>query len=175
MTPEEFASAFGSAAIRAGSLEPVLADFAEHRMRASLKENFIAGGRPVAWIPSHDHPGHRATLVDTGALVDSTTAFVENGTDVVLAAGGGGQPEAKAPTLQYGARFTAKRRMANSLFGLSRSHEDAGQFVTKRSRKDITRHEIVIEARPYLLFQDEDLTYLDHEITDFIFGKEHVA
>jgi phage gpG-like protein len=154
MTPDEFASAFGSAAVRAGALEPVLADFAEH-MKGSLKENFIAGGRPVAWIPSKDHPGHEATLIDTHALMDSTTAFVEGGRDVVLAAGGGGQPPAKAPTLQGGARFTAKRR--------------AGQFVTKRSRKDVTRHEIVIVARPYLLFQDEDLTYLDRQMTGFIF------
>jgi phage gpG-like protein len=153
----------------------VLADFAEHRMKASLKENFIAGGRPVAWIPSEDHPGHRATLVDTGALVDSTTAFVEGGTDVVLAAGGGGQPPAKAPTLQAGARFTAKRRMANSLFGLSRFHEDAGQFVTKRSRKDVTRHEIVIPARPFVLFQDEDIEYLDGLITAFVFPEARAA
>jgi phage gpG-like protein len=175
MTPDEFADSFGQAAIRAGALGPVLADFAVH-MESSVKENFIAGGRPVAWDPTKNPPpNHRATLVNTGALVDSTRAFVEGGTDVVLAAGGGGQPPAKAPTLQYGAQFTAKRRMANSLFGLSRFHEDAGRFVTKRSRKDITRHEIVIPARPYLLFQDEDLEYLDREMTDFIFENRVAA
>jgi phage gpG-like protein len=175
LTPDELATAFGSAAIRAGALAPVLEDFAEHRMKNSIKDNFIAGGRPVTWIPSHDHPGHRATLVDRGDLVDSTTAFVEGGTDVVLAAGGEGQPPAKAPALQSGATFTAKRRMANSLFGLSRFHRDAGRFVAKRSRKDIERHEIVNPARPYLLFQASDLTYLDEKIMAFVFPEAVAA
>jgi phage gpG-like protein len=154
LTPDEFASTLGSAAIRAGALAPVLADFVEH-MKGSVKENFIAGGRPVTWIPSKDHPGHRSTLVDTAALMDSATALVEGGRDVLLVAGGGGQPPAKAPTLQGGARFMAKRR--------------EGRFVTKRSRKNVTRHEIVIDARPYLLFQGVDLAYLDNGITSFVF------
>lgn len=175
MTPDQFATAFGSAAVRAGALAPVLQDFADNRMKPSIKQNFIAGGRPFAWTPSNPHPGHRATLVDTAALMDSTTAFVEGGRDVILAAGGGGQPAAKAPSLQGGSKFTAKRRMANSLFGISRFHKDAGRFVTKRSRKDVERHEIVNPPRPFLLFQDEDLAYLDEKIMAFVFPEAVAA
>jgi phage gpG-like protein len=166
MTPAECVEMLSGAALRAGSLAPILEDFAEHRMKPSIKENFIAGGRPEAWIPSKDHPGHRATLVDHGDLVDSTTAFAENGTDVVLAAGGGGQPPAKAPALQYGADIHRKnvKRLR-------------GQFLAKssRKRKDVTRGEsfdVHLPARPYLLFQDEDLDYLRGTMLAFIFGDE---
>jgi phage gpG-like protein len=198
MSPDELASAFGSASVRAGALGPVLEDFA-HYMEGSERQNFIAGGRPVAWIPTkNSDPNryrqphrswaespqrHRATLVNTGQLMDSTTAFVEGGTDVVLAAGGGGQPPAKAPTLQYGARFNMKRRMANSLFGMMRNNRDAGRFVSRDSWRladwsqpqHLIDLEIVIPPRPYLLFQDEDLLYLDNRLTDFVFETQEFA
>lgn len=164
MTPGECAAMLGAVAVRAGSLGPVLEDFAEHRMKPSIKENFIAGGRPDGWIPTKNPPpNHRATLVNTADLLDSTTAFVENGTDVVLAAGGGGQPPAKAPALQYGAEI--HRRNVKRL---------NGRFLARSSRlrKGVTRGEhmdIVLPARPYLLFQDADLDYLQGTMLAYIF------
>ena len=161
MTPQECADAFGESASRAAALQPVLEDFAE-RMKGSLKENFIAGGRPVAWTPTlNPPPNHRATLVNTGALLDSTTAFVEGGTDVVLAAGGGGQPPAKAPTLQYGANYAAKQR--------------GGRFVSSRTRKNVQRAAITIPARPYVLFQDADLQYLGDRLPEYVFTMTGAA
>jgi phage gpG-like protein len=156
VTPGEFAAEFSAAAVRAGSLRPVLEDFAEH-MKASIKDNFKAQGRPVHWKEVPMHPGHQAILVDTGALLDSTTAFVEGNTDVVLAAGGNGQNPGKAPSHQWGANLHARRRGAS------------GRFVTRRTRKDVVVGSGVLPARPYLLFQDEDLRYLQTMLPQFIF------
>lgn len=163
MTPGEFASEFSAAAVRAGSLRPVLEDFAEH-MKASIKDNFIAHGRPVTWKDVPMHPGHRATLVDTSALVDSTTAFVEGNDTVVLAAGGHGQNPGKAPSHQWGAKLHMRR------------YRSTGQFATKRSRanvSDVPRGGLIgygeLPARPYLLFQDTDLRYLQSSLPQFIF------
>jgi phage gpG-like protein len=160
VTPGEAADQFGAAAVRAGSLVPVLEDFAAH-MKLSIKENFVAQGRPSKWKEVEMHPGHQAILVDTATLVDSTTAFVDGNTDVVLAAGGNGQRAAKAPSLQWGANLNMRRR------------RDTGQFASKRARKNVSRGDVigygVLPARPYLLFQDEDLRYLGTMLPDFIF------
>jgi phage gpG-like protein len=158
VTPAEFAAEFSAAAVRAGSLRPVLEDFAEH-MKASIKDNFVAQGRPVHWKEVPMHPGHRAILVDTGALVDSTTAYVEGNTDVVLAAGGGGQRPPKAPSLQFGAGTHGRRRGAS------------GRFVTRRTRKDVVTGTGYLPARPYLLFLDEDIRYLQTMLPAFIFKR----
>jgi phage gpG-like protein len=165
LTPQEFAEEFSAAAVRAGSLKPVLQDFADH-MKLSIKDNFKAQGRPVAWKPVPNHPGHRAILVDTGALVDSTDAFVEGDTDVAIVAGGGGQNPGKAPSHQYGAKLHMRR------------YRSTGQFATKRSRKnvsDVPKGGLIgygeLPARPYLIFQDEDLRYLGTMLPSFIFKR----
>lgn len=154
MTPMECASALGVAAARAASIQPVLTDFAFH-MKGSINQNFIAGGRPVAFAPVAMHPGHRSILIDTGKYYDSSTAFSENGTDVVLVSGGGGQPPAKAPTLQYGANYAAKQR--------------GGRFVSSRTRKNVQRAAVTIPPRPTLLFQDEDIRYLGARLPEYVF------
>ena len=160
MTPGEAAVVLGEAITRCDDLTPALEEFATW-MKSSVKENFVAQGRPQKWAPVQAHPGHRTILVDTGALVDSTTAFVDGKTDVVLAAGGGGQPAPKAPALQYGAQLHMRR---------SRS---TGEFVTRRTRKNVSRGDVigygVLPARPYLLFQEEDLTYFAVLIPEYVF------
>jgi phage gpG-like protein len=154
MTPQECANAFGDAAARAGSIGPVLTDFSHH-MKGSIKQNFISGGRPVAWAPVESHPGHRSVLIDSGALYDSATAIPEGSTDVVLVAGGNGQRPAKAPSLQYGANFAAKQR--------------GGKFVSKRTRKNYSNAAVTLPARPYLIFQDADLDYLGKILPEYVF------
>jgi phage gpG-like protein len=161
VTPGECADEFGAAAIRAGSLIPVLQDFADW-MKASVKQNFVAQGRPNAWAPTkYPPPNHKATLVNTGDLLDSTNALVDGHTDVILVAGGGGQPHAKAPSLQYGANLHTAR------------YRSTGHFATKRSRVGVSKGNVigygVLPARPYLLFQDEDLRYLGTMLPQFIF------
>lgn len=156
MNLQECADVFGRAAAYAGNIKPILTDFSHH-MKGSINQNFLSGGRPVAWAPVEPHPGHRSVLIDTGALYDSSTAFPDGDTDVILVAGGGGQPHAKAPTLQYGANYAAKQR--------------GGVFVSRRTRKNVTRVAVTIPARPYLLFQDADLELLGKALPEFVFER----
>lgn len=161
MTPGECADAFGRAAVRAGSLIPVLDDFAVW-MQASIQKNFDVSGRPTTWPETkYPPPNHKATLVNEGDLLRSATAFRDGNTDIVLAAGGGGQRSQKAPSLQYGAELNMRR------------HRASGRFAKKRARKDISEGDVigygVLPPRPYLLFQDEDLDLLGTKLPDFIF------
>lgn len=166
MTPGECAAQLETAAGRAALIVPALQEFAVW-MRTSVKDNFKAQGRPAPWIPTKYPPAnHKATLVNDAHLLDSTTAFTEFGTDVVLAAGGGGQNPGKAPSLQYGANLNMRR------------NRGIGHFATKRSRKDVSRggqHVIgygVLPARPYLLFQPEDLVFFGVLLPEFIFSQK---
>lgn len=155
------ADTFGVMADRASDIRPVLTEFSYH-MKGSVNQNFLSGGRPVAWAPTQDPPpNHRATLINTGALYDSATAFTEGNTDVVLAAGGGGQPPAKAPTLQYGANYAAKQRIAGTL--------GAGKFASKRTRQGVYRTAITTQAYHYLIFQDADLDWLGAKLPEHVF------
>lgn len=157
MTPGELAAEFDRAAGRAGSLAGVLDKFVDV-MNVSIQKNFDAEGRPTAWEPTRFPPkNHVATLHNTGALRRSAKA-IRDGHDVILVAGGDGQPQAKAPSLQYGARLHNKRRV------------ETGRFVKKRSRNRGTyRYGGDLPARPFLLFQPEDLAYLGDELPSFIF------
>lgn len=142
MTPAECADAFGEAAVNAGNIRPVLEDFSKH-MFESIGQNFAEHGRPDRWLPSQKNPDH--TLIDRGDLFASANTIVEGDTDLLLVAGGNGQPPAKAPSLQFGAHLRWKAR--------------AGRFLPKKSRarKDVYKGEAELVARPYLLFQPEDL------------------
>lgn len=166
MTPGECATELGLAAQRAAALAPALEEFAGW-MKASVKDNFKAQGRPVPWLPTKfPPPNHRATLVNTGDLVDSTTAFTEFGTDVVLAAGGGGQNKGKAPSLQYGANLNMRRSRTS------------GAFVTKRTRKNVMNIAGGLQghgdlpARPFLLFQPEDMVFFCVLLPEFVFTQK---
>lgn len=163
MTPGECARQFEGAAIRAGSLVGVLDEFATW-MKVSIQKNFDAQGRPKAWEPTkYPPPNHKATLVNEGDLLRSATAFRDGNTDVVLAAGGGGQRPQKAPSLQFGANLHTDRRRST------------GKFVGRRARSDVSkggRHVIgygTLPPRPYLVFQDEDLAFFGNKLPDFIF------
>lgn len=156
MNPFELAAVFERAADRAENPQPVLDDFARW-MDESLEQNFRAGGRPDRWVPSQKNPTH--TLVDHGDLLLSTHAIVED-KDVLLVAGGEGQPEAKAPSLQYGSTTHGVKRR----FG-------AFEARSSRRRLGVTRGETIANpARPYLLFQDMDLTYFGSELPEYIFS-----
>ena len=160
MTPEECADALGQAADRAGSIRPVLEDFGKH-MFDSIGQNFAMHGRPETWKPSKKNPDH--TLIDKGDLFASANTIVEGDTDLLLVAGGMGQPPAKAPSLQSGAHFRFKSR--------------AGRFLSRssRARKGVIRGEIDLVPRPYLLFQDEDLAVFYGMATAYIFEQGGAA
>lgn len=156
MTPGDLADEFNRAAGRADALHHVLDTFVSV-MNASIQKNFDVEGRPTRWAEiQRMHPGHQAILHDTGALRASARA-VRDGNDVVLTAGGNGQPKGKAPALQYGAQLHNKRRV------------QTGRFVRKRAWKDVHRLGGVLPPRPYLLFHPEDLAFLGDELPSFIF------
>lgn len=157
MTPGDLADEFDRAAGRAGALDGVLDKFVDV-MNVSIGKNFDAEGRPTPWEPTRfPLPNHKATLHNDGTLRASAKA-IHDGHDVLLVAGGGGQPPGKAPALQYGAQLHNKRKTAS------------GRFAKKRSRNsDSYRYGGVLPARPYLLFQPEDLAYLGDELPSFIF------
>lgn len=158
MTPEELADAFDAGAGRAGDLHRVLDAFVDV-MNVSVQKNFADEGRPTPWEPTrypNSHRNHVRTLEDEGTLKRSAKA-IRDGNDVILVAGGGGQPEAKAPALQYGAQLHNKRRTTT------------GRFVTRRSWKNTVSFGGQLPPRPYLLFQPEDLAYLGDELPSWIF------
>jgi phage gpG-like protein len=156
VTPGELADEFGRAADRAGDLGVVLNAFVSV-MNASIQKNVDGEGRPTPWEPTRfPLPGHKATLHNTGALRASARAVVE-GNDVVLTAGGSGQPRGKAPALHYGAQLHNKRRV------------QTGRFVRRRAWKDTYRYGGLLPPRPYLLFHPDDLAYLGDEMPSFIF------
>ena len=156
MTPGELADEFDRAAGRAGALDEVLDKFVDV-MNVSIQRNFDAEGRPAKWADiARMHRGHKAILEDTGTLRRSAKAIRE-GHDVLLVAGGDGQPAAKAPALHYGAQLHNKHRTTT------------GRFVTRRSWKNVARYGGGLPARPFLLFHPEDLAYLGDELPSFVF------
>lgn len=121
----------------------------------SIGKNFAEHGRPERWVPSQKNPDH--TLIDKGDLFASANTIVEGKSDLLLVAGGDGQPPAKAPSLQYGARIRYKSR--------------GGRFLprTSRARKGVTRGEAILPPRPYLLFQQDDLAVFSALATAHMF------
>ena len=156
MTPAECAEVLGEAAVRAGNIRPVLEDFAKHMSR-SIEDNFRQHGRPEPWVPSKKNPDH--TLIDTGDLFASANTIMEGDTDLLLVAGGMGQPPAKAPSLQFGAHLRWKAR--------------GGRFLPKRSRarKDVYKGEAILSPRPYLLFQTEDMNMFYGMTETYLFAN----
>lgn len=156
MTPSECADAFGELADRAGNIRPVLEDFGKY-MFDSIGQNFAAHGRPDTWKPSQKNPDH--TLIDKGDLFASANTIVDGDTDLLLVAGGFGQPPAKAPSLQWGAHIRFKSR--------------GGRFLPRssRARKNVTRGEIELVPRPYLLFQSDDLDMFYGMVETYLFGN----
>ena len=152
---DDLANELDAAGERAVNLSPILDKFVQV-MDVSIQKNFDAEGRPTKWAPlAQPHPGHQSMLYDTGALRQSAKAS-HDGHDVILTAGGNGQPPAKAPALQYGAQLHNKRRVTT------------GRFVTRRSYRNVSSGGGYLPPRPYLVFQPEDLAYLGDELPSYI-------
>jgi phage gpG-like protein len=169
MTPAECADLFGSAADRVIDLHPVLEEFGKH-MFDSIGKNFAEHGRPKTWPPSQKNPTH--TLVDTGDLFASANTIVEGESDLLLVAGGMGQPPAKAPSLQYGAKIKYKHkggRFVPLSTRLRRSNLERWGFGKGMYQGGASKGEAVLPPRPYLLFQQDDLATFYAMATAYIF------
>ena len=169
MTPSECADAFGELSERAGNIRPVLEDFGKHMFR-SIEDNFAEHGRPETWVPSKKNPTH--TLIDTGELFASANTIVDGDTDLLLVAGGMGQPSAKAPSLQFGARIPYKHKSGRFVpmsTRLRASRLGRWGFGEGRYEGGATRGEAILPPRPYLEFQAEDLEMFYGMVETYLF------
>ena len=106
-------------------LAPAMA-LCARRMLDSIRQNFVAGGRPAAWLPlKKGGPSH---LFQGGALLNSISAF-----------SGPTWAQAQTGALPYAAIH---------------------QFSGWAGRG----HKSFIPARPYMMFQPEDIEYIRHTI-----------
>ena len=154
----------GSLSQKLDGLRPLLEDV-KGRLLLSVQQNFTAGGRPKAWTPlaastiaSRRGTSHRI-LRDTGRLQNSITSRVENrsvivGTNVIYArihqeGGTVRVPEVRARPGKV-LRFVVN-----------------GQVIYARRAR---AHSIRIPARPYLLLQESDTTYIRNAIERHLKG-----
>lgn len=133
-------------AAKGSNLTPVMQVIGQ-TIRASVLKNFEVGGRP-AWKKSLRADMHGGqTLVDSSNLKNSINVKasgnrVEVGTNKIYAA-----------IHQFGGRITAKNKPYLK-FMLN------GKFVSKK--------EVNIPARPFLLVQDEDIVEIKSVIENYL-------
>jgi phage virion morphogenesis protein len=148
----------GSLSQKLDGLRPLLEDV-RGRLLLSTQQNFTAGGRPRSWTPlaastiaSRRGTSHRI-LRDTGRLQNSITSRVENrsvivGTNVVYARIHQEGGTVSVPEIR-------PRRASVLRFVVH------GQVVYARRAR---AHSVRIPARPYLLLQESDKTYIRNAI-----------
>lgn len=144
----------GSLSQKLDGLRPLLEDV-KGRLLLSVQQNFTAGGRPKGWTPlaastiaSRRGTSHRI-LRDTGRLQNSITSRVENrsvivGSNVVYA-----RLHQEGGTIRVPEVRPRRARVLRFMVG--------GQVVYARRAR---AHSVTIPARPYLLLQEGDKTYI---------------
>jgi phage gpG-like protein len=126
------------------NLTPVM-EQARDVLMASVKENFVQGGRPTPWAPLRP-PRTGIPLVGSRGLLNSITAEVTP-TSVTL------QSDLPYSAIhQYGGTISVPERVA--------APHHAFRFVTAAGEtvfaRRIKAHSVVIPARPYLVSQQSD-------------------
>ena len=175
--------------------EPLLERFGARMSQYSVPQNFAEGGRPTRWP---DTPRGGQAMVDTGRLRNSITHEVRGrsvrvGTNVKYAAlrhfGGTivGRDKALAipvevsqsrrrpkhyPNLQW--RPTRNRRFVGMLGEelAVRTRGANGRYKKSGSGRWVTRfllaRQVVQPARPFLMFQADDLAWMERETVQHI-------
>ncbi|MFQ5765772.1 MAG: phage virion morphogenesis protein, partial [Rhodospirillales bacterium] len=136
---------------RAVDLSAPLKSFGVHMVR-SVQKNFEAGGRPVQWIPSRRARRRGGkTLIDTARLMRSVVSRVLNPSTLAV-----GTSVIYARVHQFGVDRTVTVpdtvRIVRQAFGRPISPR---QVLFKSHRRRMR-----IPARPFLVFQEEDLQIL---------------
>lgn len=179
--------------LRVRRAREVLEDFGEHMLNTSLPENFARGGRPTRWAGSPWAQG-RNVQSESGRLLRSIQAHA-GATKLVL-----GTNLAYAAQRQFGGELvpTKSRALAVPMPGVPRSMRrprrwgDRLRFIPskgggdtvgvlaaqegrgKRKRwraKFVLRTRVEQTARPFLLFQDEDVAYVSKRLVAFVTGE----
>lgn len=154
----------GSLSQKLDGLRPLLEDV-KGRLLLSTQQNFTASGRPKAWMPlaastiaNRRGTSHRI-LRDTGRLQNSITSRIENrsvivGSNVVYA-----RIHQEGGTIRVPEVRPRNARVLRFVVN--------GQIVyTRRARA----HTVRIPARPYLLLQESDKTYIRNAIERHLKG-----
>jgi phage virion morphogenesis protein len=144
---------------RGGNLTGVMRDFGEH-MKGSIQANFDAQGRPVRWSPLSLaakiswHTARKSFWDKRGARMSTEGRAAWAGRKVLTDTG----------TLRRSIYYTATARGLTLATNVKYAaiHQFGGQ--AGRGRK------VFIPARPYLLFQAEDLDYLQRSILRHVTG-----
>lgn len=141
---------------RGGDLSGVFRNFGGY-MKDSIEKNFAAGGRPGKWQPLA-----ASTL---GSFLGSRKSFRTKKGGVSkkgAAALSGRLPLTDKARLRRSISYTAGSREIS--IGTSVIYAAIHQFGGKAGRG----RKVTIPARPYLLFQDEDITYLEMTLVNYI-------
>lgn len=170
---------------RAKDVRPVLTAFGSRMREHSIPQNFRVGGRPSRW-PSSARGGQ--TMVDTARLLRSIQDEVSGGTMRV------GTNLRYAAQRHFGGKLTPKakkwlavpvkpgmRRSPSQVAGLRwapvrKPGNVGGRLVRPVGRKGARKWETVFllvkevdqPARPFLLFQDEDIAWAERELVQHV-------
>ncbi len=134
------------------SLAPVMTAAALY-MDESVLKNFLEGGRPQKWQPTKS--GAPSHLYGNGALLGSKRHVSDDFSAALMI--GGGIPYAWIH--QEGGIIHHPGSKEFQVFSV------LGETVFTHGTKP---HEILIPARPYMMFQDEDIQYLEELIGRYI-------
>ena len=172
---------------RAEQLDAVLDDFGSYMTNTSIPENFSRGGRPEKW--ARTAWSSEKNQVSTNRLQRSVTFEVSQGrlrvgTNLRYANQRqmGGKIEAKtakALTIPMSDTAPSMRRVSrwgDRLFFLKPKKQSAeliGLLASKVGKKKIKvrfvlRKSITQPARPFVLFQDEDVALLSRRLVSFV-------
>lgn len=174
--------------------EVIFEDFAEHMLNTSIPENFEQGGRPEKWTRSAWSGENQQK--ESGRLLRSIASRIgknkmELGTSLKYARqrhhGGVLKPvRAKAlavpvPGLsramrrpkRWGDRLTyiPAKSTGGDTVGVLATSERRGRRGHRRTvyrARFILRKQVTQPARPFLLFQDEDLAYVSRRMVEYV-------
>jgi len=145
---------------RGGNLSGVFRNFGEY-MKGSIDKNFAAGGRPVKWQP-----------LKILSLLSWSYGFKKGGTHRTKKGGptkagraalAGRLPLTASGVLRRSIHYAAESRAITIAAGPS-DYAAIHQFGGKAGRG----RKVTIPARPYLMFQDEDVNYLEMTLVNYI-------
>jgi len=147
---------------RCNTLTPVMKRIGS-LVRASIRENFRAGGRPTTWKPSARAEGQRGqTLRDKNILYNSFT--IQAGRDQVAV----GTNVAYAAAHNFGINKTVSQRVRGHqrrIFQAFGKPINNKQITIKAHTRKLTMR---LPARPFMLIQDEDWLDIREAIEHFI-------
>lgn len=179
------ARGLGELGDRARDMTPVLKLLGERMVGHSIPENFRQGGRPRRWPKSRS----TATMRDTGRLLNSVVYRVEGGTLKV------GTNRKYAPQRHFGGAIvpvnkkaiaipinvTRSRNRPKHFSGLQwRPTKDTrfagvlGEEQGRKTRRFVVRfllaRRVEQPARPFLLWQDDDVAYAHRATVRHVLG-----